>query len=296
MKRQLFISALVTGGLALSVLSAPAFSADSRGVERHRAEQAEEAAAQAPPPAPAPQARPESRRGPPGGAGPSQQAPQQQPYRGGGNNSWRTTDERGRPVVVGPPRGNDGPNARIVPPSRAYVTRPPRYVPQLPSGHRRYDWRGSQYYWGGGHWYRPYNNSYIIVGAPIGMFMPYLPGSYTTVWVGGDRYYYADGAYFTYEPVRRGYVVARSPYGDDEDDYGDDDSPRRGSTRDDDMYIYPMRGQSEKQQADDRYECHRWAVNQVHYDPTDSEYDRDDRENYDRAITACLTGRGYSVK
>jgi hypothetical protein len=57
-----------------------------------------------------------------------------------------------------------------------------------------------------------------------------------------------------------------------------------------------MRGQSERQQADDRYECHRWAVDQAHYDPTDTEYRADDRAQYDRALTACLTGRGYSVK
>ena len=57
-----------------------------------------------------------------------------------------------------------------------------------------------------------------------------------------------------------------------------------------------MRGQNEQQQSDDRYQCHRWAVDQTHYDPTDSEYDRDDRSEYDRAISACLTGRGYSVK
>jgi hypothetical protein len=37
-------------------------------------------------------------------------------------------------------------------------------------------------------------------------------------------------------------------------------------------------------------------VDQTHYDPTDSRYDRDDRSEYDRALTACLTGRGYSVK
>jgi hypothetical protein len=119
------------------------------------------------------------------------------------------------------------------------------------------------------------------------------------VWVGGSRFYYADGSYFTYEPVRRGYVVVRSPYRDDDeyyDDAGGDGGGGSGEDRDNDLYIYPMRGQSEQQQSDDRYQCHRWAVDQTHYDPTDSEYDRDDRSEYDRAIGACLTGRGYSVK
>jgi len=139
---------------------------------------------------------------------------------------------------------------RIVPPSQAYVTRPPRtVVPSLPYGHRSYQWRGSNYYYGGGHWYRPYRNSYVIVGAPFGLFVPYLPSYYSTVWVGGTRYYYADGSYYTYANDRRGYIVSRSPYGDDPaDDYDDYDSDDRGSssTTDQDLYIYPMRGQSEQ--------------------------------------------------
>ncbi|MET0293247.1 MAG: DUF6515 family protein, partial [Steroidobacteraceae bacterium] len=216
------------------------------------------------------------------------------PYRGGGNNDTRTYNREGRPVIVGPPRGTGGPDARWVPPSRAYVApRPPRYVPSLPSVHQRYEWRGSPYYYGGGHWYRPYQNRFIIAGPPAGLFVSYLPSYYSTMWVGGSRYYFADDVYYTYEPARRGYVVARSPYGDDRDEEYDDE---RSDSRDQDLYIYPMRGQNEQQQSDDRYECHRWAVKETHYDPTDSNYDRSDRSEYDRALSACLTGRGYSVK
>jgi len=36
-----------------------------------------------------------------------------------------------------------------------------------------------------------------------------------------------------------------------------------------DMYVYPAKGQSEQQLANDRYECHRWAVNETHFDPID---------------------------
>jgi len=35
-----------------------------------------------------------------------------------------------------------------------------------------------------------------------------------------------------------------------------------------DMYIYPSRGQSEKQQEKDKWECHEWAVKQTGVDPT----------------------------
>ena len=34
------------------------------------------------------------------------------------------------------------------------------------------------------------------------------------------------------------------------------------------IFIYPRKGQSEELQAKDRYDCHRWGVNQTGYDPT----------------------------
>ncbi len=169
-------------------------------------------------------------------------------------------------------------------------SRPPRVVPSLPRGYRNYSWNDRPYYTFGGSWYRPYGSSYIAIGAPYGLFVSSLPGYSASFYYGNTRYYYYDDTYYTYEPERRGYVVARSPYGDDEDK-GDYDQ-----ALDEDMFIYPSRAQSEQQQADDRYECHRWAVSQSHYDPIDDEYDRTRRDGYVRAMTACLTGRGYSVR
>jgi hypothetical protein len=166
----------------------------------------------------------------------------------------------------------------------------PRYVQTLPHGHSRHNWNGSNYYQYGGSWYRPYGNRYLAVGAPYGLFMSYLPSYHSSFWFGSSRYFFADNTYYTYEPTRRGYTVSRSPYGDDNvDDYD-------GNQQDDDLYIYPARGQSQQQQEQDRYECHRWAADESDYDPTDSQYDSELREDYDRAITACLTGRGYSVR
>jgi len=184
--------------------------------------------------------------------------------------------------------------ARLAPAPRSYWIdrRPPeRYLPRLGPDARRYYWGGSPYYHFEGHWYRPYGSSFVIVGAPLGLFVPMLPPYYTTLWYGGTRYYVADDTYYVFDPMRRGYVVTRSPYGE-----RDDDTPVRGSAPAPELFIYPTRGQSEKQQADDRYECHRWAVDQAHYDPTDAEYRPSDRVEYDRALSACLTGRGYSVK
>jgi hypothetical protein len=162
-------------------------------------------------------------------------------------------------------------------------------VQYLPSGYRDYAWNGTRYYYHSGYWYRPYGSSYISIGIPFGLFVGTLPGAYTSFMYGSSRYYYSDYHYYLYEPARRGYVVVRSPYGDDDQEYLD-------SRLDRDLYIYPAQGQSEQQQADDRYDCHRWAVDETDYDPLDDEYDAYLREDYVRAITACLTGRGYTVR
>jgi hypothetical protein len=34
------------------------------------------------------------------------------------------------------------------------------------------------------------------------------------------------------------------------------------------LYIYPTKGQSAERQSRDRYDCHRWAVQQTGFDPT----------------------------
>ena len=68
------------------------------------------------------------------------------------------------------------------------------------------------------------------------------------------------------------------------------------------IFIYPRQGQSEELQAKDRYECHRWAVNQTHYDPTQPTSGIPEaqvnqmRADYQRAMGACLDGRGYTMR
>ncbi len=38
--------------------------------------------------------------------------------------------------------------------------------------------------------------------------------------------------------------------------------------QDSDIFVYPSKGQSQEQQDKDRYECHRWAVQQTGFDPS----------------------------
>jgi hypothetical protein len=68
------------------------------------------------------------------------------------------------------------------------------------------------------------------------------------------------------------------------------------------IFVYPRQGQSEELQAKDRYECHSWAVSQTHYDPTQPTSGMPEaqlnqmRADYQRAMGACLDGRGYTMR
>lgn len=70
----------------------------------------------------------------------------------------------------------------------------------------------------------------------------------------------------------------------------------------DEIFAYPKKNQSEEQQADDRYTCHRWGVDKTGYDPTQPPENSSvaelskKRENYNRAMKTCLEGKDYSVR
>ena len=63
------------------------------------------------------------------------------------------------------------------------------------------------------------------------------------------------------------------------------------------LFVYPKAGQSENEQANDRYDCHLWAVGETDFDPTlDPSASELELSDYRRAITACLEAREYTVK
>lgn len=156
------------------------------------------------------------------------------------------------------------------------------------------DHYGRRYWYGGGVWYAPRGPRWIVVGPPIGAFVTVLPPFCTTVWFGGIPYYYANDAYYVWRERDRAYEVVDPP--------ADVSTASTEAPAPDDIYIYPKNGQSAEQQARDRYECHRWAADQTGFDPTRPdggvpvEQSKSRRAEYFRAITACLEGRGYSVK
>jgi len=165
------------------------------------------------------------------------------------------------------------------------------YVRTLPHGYHTVYHRRAPYYFSSGVWYRPYGPYFTVVAPPFGLVIPVLPPFYSTLWVGGIPYYYANNTYYTYYPGG-GYVVTNPP-----ENKVSEEPPQA-----DWLYSYPTQGQSEQQQADDRYTCHRWAVGQTGYDPTlplggvAESQSAQKRSDYQRALGACLEGRGYSVK
>src|SRR3984957_4232370 len=168
--------------------------------------------------------------------------------------------------------------------------------PALPEGYRPYYRGGSRYYFSGGIWYAPRGPGFVVIAPPVGLAIGVLPPYYSTVWFGGVPYYYADNVYYTWQPDQNSYVVADPP--PNADTPSAPPPPADGAQSD--LMIYPKNGQSQEQQAADQFECNNWAKGQTGFDPTQPaggvQGNPDAaRSNYDRAMSACLQGRGYQV-
>jgi hypothetical protein len=159
----------------------------------------------------------------------------------------------------------------------------------LPRDRRTVVHGGARFYFSGGVWYRPQGSRFFIVTPPVGLFISFLPPYYTTIWVRGVPYYYANEVYYAHRGS--GYVVVEPPK----------EEVRQAPPPAEQMFVYPRLGQNEQQQADDRYACHRWAADQTGFDPTQQPgasetRGSEKRADYQRAMGACLDGRGYTVK
>lgn len=181
--------------------------------------------------------------------------------------------------------------------NRSYPTRG-HSIRSLPRDHRVFMHGHSRYYSAHGVWYRPYGGHYVVVAPPIGLFVPFLPFVYTTIWLHGMPYYYANETYYTQTPG--GYVVVEPPQ--DAISEAPPDGERLDTFQDDRLFIYPRLNQSEDQQNFDRYDCHRWAVEQTRYDPAKipPEVPPDQimaaREDYRQEMIECLDSRGYTAR
>jgi len=160
------------------------------------------------------------------------------------------------------------------------------------NGERYYFHGGNWYRWRGG-WYRWWGGGWVVWAAPFGLFVPFLPPYYTTVWWYGVPYYYANDTYYQWNDTQGEYEVVSPPSGIEN---GGTQSPPSNQ-----LFAYPRSGQSPEQQSKDRYECERWAVSQTGFDPTMTggvppEKAVEKRNDFFRAQVSCLEGRGYTVR
>jgi hypothetical protein len=176
-------------------------------------------------------------------------------------------------------------------PRPGYWVRPwgPRWEPRY--------WAGGD--WGGRFW------PHVYLGWDFPWFLAALPVGYATYWWGGVPYYYWQGVYYVWSPDYGQYVVTDPPPVTGGVAQGaaappaaqPGAAPGQGAMS---LYVYPKNGQSGQQTANDRYQCHEWAVGQTGFDPTNTANDTQASTatpgNYKRAVTACLEARGYSVR
>jgi hypothetical protein len=179
-------------------------------------------------------------------------------------------------------------------------------------------------YWGGGWWRGGYwPRAYYGVG--YSWFLASLPLAYATYWYSGIPYYYANNLYYTWSPDYSGYVAtdpppvadssgaaagpdAPPPAAQSVQQYPTDPNaidasgqptpppadapppaPQAGAgdpPQQNRIFMYPKNGQSQEKQSSDRRECQQWAAQQA---------GASNAPDYQRAMVACIEGRGYAA-
>jgi len=128
-----------------------------------------------------------------------------------------------------------------------------------------------------------------------GLFFDTLPLYYSTYWWGGSPYYYANDNFYQWNDSLGEYETVVPPQ----------NLASLVATQAVDstsLFAYPRNGQTSAQQATDRIECQRWAAGQTETDPSTASStvlvasSAERRQIYIRAESACLEGRGYSVR
>ncbi|WP_350023268.1 DUF6515 family protein [Pseudomonas protegens] len=168
--------------------------------------------------------------------------------------------------------------------------RPGYVIDRFPGRNDRVAYRGQDYFFSGGYWYRPQGPRYVVVRPPYGIRVTYLPDYAREVWIGSALFFLAAGAYYTYEANTQQYVVVEPPAG-----VPVADPQQSGNGYD--VLAYPVNGQSPQQIDQDRYDCYRWAVQQSGFDPASVTYQPAPQvvQAYRQAQGNCLSSRGYQV-
>ena len=164
--------------------------------------------------------------------------------------------------------------------------RPGHVIDRFPDRDYRVPYRGQDYFYSGGYWYRPLGPRYVVVQPPRGIRTRYLPDYAREVWIGGALLFLAAGSYYAYQETTQDYVVVEPPV---------QPPPQAGNGYD--VVAYPANGQSPEQVNQDGYECYQYAVQQSGFDPRTATYQPAPAvvQTYRQAQGDCLGSRGYQV-
>jgi hypothetical protein len=168
-----------------------------------------------------------------------------------------------------------------------YYPAPGFVAPALPRGSLTVGFGADRYYFHSGIWYRPYGPSFRVFVPPVGVVIPILPTAYVSLQLGGLPYYYANGVYYQAVSNGPGYVVVAPPANADTQAAVATPAPPPPPPRPDPI-IYPRNGQGAAQLESDRQECNRWATTQPAA--------MNDASVFNRAVEACMDGRGYTMR
>jgi hypothetical protein len=160
-------------------------------------------------------------------------------------------------------------------------------------GHHRGGWQGERGSGGGAHGGRN-PGGWSIPGH--GFFFASIPSYCKLVYWEGVPYYYADDLYYEWNGSAGAYQEVQPPAGL----AGQIAAQAPVVTE---LYVFPNGDQSNEQLERDREACHRWAVQQVGFDPKTaaphikaSDGSAAQLANYLRADAACLEAHDYRVE
>lgn len=136
------------------------------------------------------------------------------------------------------------------------------------------------YYYFDGVYLTPRRGAYVVVGAPVGIRVPFLPVGYVSFLLGPRRYFYVNATYYLGDDVHDDYVVVDPPAG------AEDALAAVGEP-----FAEPPGGR-----AADLDVCHARAEAEAGPEAGWAPKGSKAHDDYLNALDACLRDRGYAVR
>jgi hypothetical protein len=161
--------------------------------------------------------------------------------------------------------------------------------------------KGPGHHWGGWHRKRGFRGGMHRGGDSLcwsipgyGVDFTPIPAHCKLVYWGGVPYYFADDLYYEWSATAQGFQQVQPPAGLAEQ--------MNSQASDTQLFVFPNGNQTNEQLELDRALCHRWAAEQVGFDPNAAPHTKSStssvlqRAGYFHADAACLEARDYSVE